>query len=57
MSDEKIGCPKCGSTEIHAGKRGWSLMTGMIGSGKIVLTCLSCGNQFKPGEGRKVPNS
>ncbi len=43
-------CPKCKSTEVHAEKRGWSLLTGFIGSGKIVLTCLDCGKQFKPGE-------
>lgn len=49
--DEAVKCPKCGSTQVHAEKRGWSAMTGFIGSGKIVLTCLKCGNKFKPGEG------
>jgi hypothetical protein len=44
-------CPTCRSTDIHAEKRGWSLLTGFIGSGKIVLTCLSCGKGFKPGQG------
>lgn len=44
-------CPMCKSGDIHAEKRGWNLMTGFIGSGKIVITCLSCGKKFKPGEG------
>jgi predicted RNA-binding Zn-ribbon protein involved in translation (DUF1610 family) len=61
-----IGCPKCGSTQIVANKKGFSgtkavagavltggigLLAGTIGSNKIRITCLSCGNQFKPGEG------
>lgn len=51
MSDE-IKCPKCGSTQVHAGKRGWNIWTGAIGSSKIVITCLKCGHKFKPGEGK-----
>lgn len=47
-------CPKCNSTEIHAEKRGWSFLTGMIGSRKIYLTCLSCGHRFKPGQHTQV---
>ena len=45
-----ICCPKCGSTEYHAGSRGFSLVTGFIGSGKTVLTCLKCGHRWKPGK-------
>jgi hypothetical protein len=51
LSENEVKCPKCGSTQIHAEKRGWSFLTGMIGSGNIVLTCLNCNNKFKPGEG------
>lgn len=43
-------CPKCKSPEVHAEKRGWRLLSGFIGSGKIILTCLNCGKQFRPGE-------
>ena len=50
MTDEKIRCPKCESTEVHAEKKGWSLLTGLIGSGDIVITCLKCGKKFKPGD-------
>jgi DNA-directed RNA polymerase subunit RPC12/RpoP len=49
----EIQCPKCGSTQISANKRGWSLATGMIGSGKIILTCMKCGKQFRPGEDKE----
>lgn len=49
--DDKVKCPKCGSDQVHAAKRGWSIWTGLIGSGKIVITCLKCGNKFSPGQG------
>lgn len=64
-----IGCPKCGSTQISANKKGFSgskaiagavltggigLLAGTIGSNKIKITCLSCGNQFRPGEGKNI---
>ena len=45
-----ICCPKCGSTQYHAGARGFSLVTGFIGSNKTVLTCLKCGHRWKPGK-------
>ena len=45
-----ICCPQCGSTEYHAGARGYSILTGFIGSGKTVLTCLKCGHRWKPGK-------
>ena len=64
--DNQIHCPKCGSTSIHTEKKGFSgkkaviggiltggigLLAGTIGSNKIVITCLNCGNKFAPGEG------
>ena len=45
-----ISCPKCGSIEYNAGSRGFSVMTGFIGSGKTVITCLKCGHRWKPGK-------
>jgi hypothetical protein len=50
MSDE-VRCPKCQSTSVHAGKRGWKMTTGFLGSSKIIITCLQCGHKFKPGKG------
>lgn len=62
--DNSIKCPKCGSTQISANKKGFSgkkaaagvvltggvgLLAGTIGSGKIVITCLSCGHSYKAG--------
>lgn len=67
-----IFCPKCGSDSITAQKKGFSgrkavagalvtggigLLAGTLGSNKVKLTCLSCGNQFNPGEGRSTPKS
>lgn len=61
---EEIKCPKCKSTQITANKKGFSigkaaagalltggvgLLAGTIGSNKVIITCLACGHQFKPG--------
>ena len=48
--EDSIKCPKCQSTQVSANKKGWSLTTGFIGSGKIKITCLKCGHKFNPGE-------
>lgn len=65
MPDQEIKCPKCGSNQLSANKKGFSgrkavggailtggigLLAGTIGSNKIRITCLACGHQFKPGE-------
>lgn len=63
--EENVCCPKCGSSQLSANKKGFSLgkavvgglvlvpvagvVTGMIGKNKIIITCLRCGKQFKPG--------
>jgi ribosomal protein S27E len=61
----EIKCPKCGSTQITAEKQGFSgkkaaagailtggigLLAGTLGSDKIIVTCLNCGNNWKAGE-------
>lgn len=58
-------CPKCHSTNLTAQKKGFGLLKGAlgvatlggfgitaagIGKNKIILTCLNCGYQFKPGK-------
>lgn len=63
--EDNIKCPKCGSSQISANKKGFSagkavagaivaggigLAAGGIGSDKVIITCLKCGHQFKPGE-------
>jgi DNA-directed RNA polymerase subunit RPC12/RpoP len=50
QEEEKIKCPKCGSTQLSANKKGWSLGTGAIGMNKVLITCLKCGKKFRPGE-------
>jgi hypothetical protein len=62
----EIRCPKCSSTQITANKKGFSgkkavagavltggigLLAGTLGSGNIIITCLACGHEFKPGQG------
>ncbi|MCA2854701.1 MAG: hypothetical protein IM572_06320 [Chitinophagaceae bacterium] len=68
MSNEII-CPKCGGNQFHTDKKGFSgkkavagavltggvgLLAGTIGSNKVVITCLNCGHQFKPGDIKKA---
>jgi len=50
--DDAVRCPKCGSTQIHAGQFGLILITGFLGAGDIVITCLKCGHRFRPGSSK-----
>ncbi len=43
-----ITCPKCGSTAIVTTNRGFSIMTGFIGSGSPRNVCQNCGHKWKP---------
>lgn len=59
-----IGCPRCGSNQITAQKRGFKvgravgvglatgavggLLAGAAGKDKITITCLKCGKQWSP---------
>lgn len=60
-----IKCPKCGSTQITAGNKGFGLgkaavggallgpvglLGGLIGSKKVMVTCLNCGKQWQAGK-------
>ena len=62
--EQAIKCPKCGSTQITANKRGFGvgdalfgaaltggigLFAGFLGSKKVIVTCLKCGNQWQAG--------
>lgn len=48
QEDNQVKCPKCGSTNITAGQKGYSLLTGFIGSGNTVNRCAKCGYKWKP---------
>ena len=65
VEPEPIRCPKCQSTQITAGKKGFGLgkaaaggillgpaglLAGFAGSGSVEVTCLQCGNKWKPGK-------
>ena len=41
-------CPRCYSTSITTGKRGFSMITGFIGSEKTVNRCSKCGFKWNP---------
>lgn len=41
-------CPKCGSTAVTTGERGYSLLTGFIGFGQTMNRCGKCGYKWKP---------
>lgn len=46
--ESKPHCPKCGSTSITAGQKGYSFWTGFLGSNKTVNRCSNCGHTWKP---------
>lgn len=46
--EEPIRCPKCSSTQITTGSRGYSIVTGFIGAGKTVNRCAKCGHKWTP---------
>lgn len=45
--ESKPRCPKCGSTSIATVNKGYSLLTGFLGSGKPMNVCQSCGHKWK----------
>lgn len=44
----QVRCPKCSSTQITAGQRGYNLMWGFIGSNKTMNRCANCGYKWEP---------
>lgn len=46
--DDLIHCPKCNSTQITTGSRGFSIVSGFIGAGKTVNRCARCGYKWTP---------
>lgn len=45
-----VRCPKCGSYSVATTNRGYSLLTGFIGSGSPRNVCQKCGHKWKPGK-------
>lgn len=50
QESNQVRCPKCGSTQITTGQRGYSLFSGFLGSNKTVNRCAACGYSWKPGK-------
>ena len=48
ISHNTLTCPKCGSSAVTIGERGYSLLTGFIGSGQTMNRCGKCGYKWKP---------
>lgn len=46
--NNKVKCPKCNCTNIGVANKGYSLITGFIGSGKSMNVCKKCGHKWKP---------
>lgn len=43
-----LSCPRCGSTSVTTGQRGFSFITGFLGSNKTVNRCGKCGWTWDP---------
>ena len=65
-SPTEVVCSKCHSNQLSTNAKGYntgaaaigglfnannSVALGMAGSGDLIITCLSCGHKFKPGDG------
>lgn len=49
-TSSSVRCPKCGSYSVATTNRGYSLLTGFIGSGSPRNVCQKCGYKWKPGK-------
>jgi len=66
--DLVVSCPKCGSTQVVGGDKGFGLgkaavggvvtgspiglLGGFIGSKKAMVSCMNCGNRWEAGKAR-----
>ena len=48
ISTDIVKCPRCQSTQITTGSRGFSLLTGFVGASKTINRCARCGYTWKP---------
>lgn len=44
----QVHCPRCGSTQVVTGQRGFSFLTGFLGSNKTVNRCAKCSYKWEP---------
>lgn len=45
-----LRCPKCNSTQVSIGQRGFTITTGFLGSNKTMNRCGNCGHKWYPKE-------
>lgn len=66
VNDQSLKCPRCGSTQLHAGDKGFGLgkatagyllagpvggvFGGLLGHKKAMITCLKCGHKWPAGK-------
>ncbi len=43
-----VMCPRCGSTQVVIGQRGYSIVSGLLGSQKTTNRCGKCGYSWQP---------
>jgi uncharacterized C2H2 Zn-finger protein len=48
VANAPLKCPRCSSTAVTIGTRGYSMITGFIGSGETMNRCGNCGHKWKP---------
>ena len=48
FDDGLIHCPRCDSTNVVTGQRGYSMMWGFIGSNRTMNRCAKCGHKWEP---------
>ena len=46
--EQKVKCPRCGSTQISTGRRGVGFFTGLLGANSTVNRCAKCGKTWHP---------
>lgn len=46
--DNQVRCPKCHSISVATVQRGFSVITGLIGSGRPMNVCQKCGYKWDP---------
>lgn len=48
LNNDTLQCPRCKSTNIATGTKGYGLIRGFLGSNKTVNRCGSCGYSWEP---------
>lgn len=46
--DGLVHCPRCDSTNVVTGQRGYSMVWGFIGSNRTMNRCAKCGHKWEP---------